>query len=202
MKKTITIKIALVMLLIICFNIVTTSVNASEVDDLIVEIKDQDYYNNLISNNEDLKNRIKELEHHNFMIDHNVMNIKGVDFIYYTNDDNSTVGLIQIHEDLSSEIRVNSVDSVPETIEFIKEDGNKMILGKDNEGAFNNILYSSPEYITYGSPWWCPYLVGLVGTSVSALYTKTAFLVGGPVAAVIVAGVSSVGWTYVTNQCK
>ena len=50
-------------------------------------------------------------------------------------------------------------------------------------------------------PSWCPYVVGLVGTNIGSLYTTIARMVGGPVAAAIVAGVNSVGWTWVSEQC-
>lgn len=45
------------------------------------------------------------------------------------------------------------------------------------------------------TPSWCPYVVGLVGTSIGSLYTTIAGMVSGPVAAAIVASINSVGWT-------
>ena len=126
-----------------------------------------------------------------------------MDFIYYHSKDDSITGLIQINKNLNTEIRVHSTNSNPETIEFIKEDGSKMIVGKDNKGEFNKVLYASPNISTYeaDTPSWCPYVVGLVGTSIGSLYTTIAGMIGGPVAAVIVAGVNSIGWTWVSEQC-
>lgn len=174
-------------------------------DDLKVELNNELYYDDLINKNKELKTKVEELESNNIRVDHNIKTIGDVDFIYYSNDDESITGLIQISDDFSSEIRVNSVNSNPESIEFIKENGNKMVVGKDENGQFNKVLYRTPEYRTSNKkkkkPSWCPYVVGLVGTAVGGLYTKIALLVGGPVAAVIVAGVSSVGWTYVSEQC-
>lgn len=202
MKRRIMKPITFLMLLCFCLSTSVTPVLAVENDSVNVVINDQDYFNDLLSQNNYLKNRVEELRQSNFDIDPEVKSVKGVDFVYYTNSDNSITGLVQLHEDLNSEIRINSVNSEPNTIEFIQENGNKMVLGKDQDGSFTTVLYQTEEYMTYRAVWWCPYVVGLVGTSIGSLYTHIAFLVGGPVAAVIVAGVSSVGWTYVSNQCK
>ena len=170
--------------------------------ELTVESKDENYYNELINKNGDLKRKINDLESNNIIVDHTVRSVKGVDFLYYSNSDESITGLIQVHDDFNSEIRVNSINSEAESIEFIKENGNKMILGKDDNEQFTKVLYKSPEFTTFkDNPSWCPYVVGLVGTAIGGLYTKIAGLIGGPIAAIIVAGVSSVGWTYVTEQC-
>lgn len=138
-----------------------------------------------------------------FIIDPNVRSIKDLDFIYYHNKDESTTGLIQVNKNLNSEIRVHSINNNPETIEFIKENGSKMIVGKDNNGEFNKILYVSPNISTYktDAASWCPYVVGLVGHSIGSLYAAIAGMVGGPLAAFIVGGVNTVGWTWVSEQC-
>lgn len=182
-------------------NINLKSTNAKEEETLNVELREADYLNDLISKNKYLSNKVEELKKNNLRVDTTVRTIKGVDFVYYSNPYNTTVGLIQLHKDLNSEIRMNFVNSELNTIEFIRENGDKKIIGKDENGQFNKILFGT-EIIATRSAWWCPYVVGLVGTSVSSLYTAIASAIGGPIAAIIVAGVSSVGWTYVSSRCN
>lgn len=196
-------KLSLLLALALGVTPVLTSVNQSKSfaeEKLKVDLRDANYLNDLISKNKYLADKVDELKKNNFQIDKTVRTIKGVDFVYYSNFNNTIVGLIQIHKDLNSEIRMNLVDSELNTIEFIKEDGNKKIIGKDENGQFNKILFET-ETVTNRSAWWCPYVVGLVGTSISSLYTTVAAAIGGPIAAIIVAGVSSVGWTYVSSKC-
>ena len=190
-------------LLIFCIysNASLTSANAKEEEKLKVEVRDADYLKNLISTNKYLSRKIEELKKNNLFVDSTVRSIRGVDFIYYSNSDNTVVGLIELHKDLNSEIRINMVNSEPDTIEFIRENGDKRIVGKDENGQFNRILFET-KMLNTRAPWWCSYVVGLVGTSVSTLYVKIAGLIGGPIAAIIVAGVSSVGWTYVSSKCN
>lgn len=199
MKKLFTMIMAFVLMLSIGLNVGSTIAFAKENEDLKVEEKDKEYFNKLIAKNEYLKRRVEELKKENFNVDTKVKSVRGFDFVYYNNADNSITGLIEVHDELTSEMRVNSIDMEPNTIEFIKENGAKMILGKDENGMFNDVIYKSPEFRE--SAWWCPYVVGLVGTSIGTLYTTIAGMIGGPIAAVIVAGVNSVGWTYVSQQC-
>lgn len=172
--------------------------NNVEVD---IETKNADYFENKIIQNVYFREKVSMLEEKGFKFDKNIKSIKDVDFIYYYNDDKSVVGLIQLNDKLNSEIRVNSIDSKPEFIELIKENGDIMKLGKDKQGKFTNILYKTPVYTTYNAASWCPYVVGLAGLPISSLYTYIAGLIGGPIAAAIVSGISSLGWTFVTEQC-
>lgn len=198
-KKLVSFLMAFLLIFGICSNINLKSTNAKE-ETLKVELREADYLSDLISKNKYLSNKVEELKKNNLRVDTTVRTIKGVDFVYYSNPDNTTVGLIQLHKDLNSEIRMNFVDSELNTIEFIRENGDKKIIGKDENGQFNKVLFGT-EIIETKSAWWCPYVVGLVGTSVSGLYTAIASAIGGPIAAIIVAGVSSVGWTYVSSKC-
>ena len=143
------------------------------------------------------------MEKNGFIIDPNVRSFKDLDFIYYHSKDESTTGLIQVNKDFNSEIRVHSINNNPETMEFIKENGSKMIVGKDNNGEFNKILYVSPNISTYKTDPadWCPYVMTLVGHSIGSLYAAIAGMVGGPLAAFIVGGVNSLGWAWVSEQC-
>lgn len=72
--------------------------------ELSVEFKDENYYNELINKNEDLKRKIDDLESNNIIVDHTVRSVKDVDFLYYSNSDESITGLIQVHDDFNSEL--------------------------------------------------------------------------------------------------
>ena len=200
-KKIISMFLTLILCLPIFSNIAYAS-KSKEVKNEVVLHKET-YLSELINESDFLNNKIKELEKNDFIIDPKVRSIKDLDFIYYHSKDESTTGLIQVNKNLNSEIRVHSINNNPETMEFIKENGSKMIVGKDNNGEFNKILYVSPNISTYktDAASWCPYVVGLVGTSIGNLYSTIAGMIGGPVAYVIVAGVSTVGWTWVSEQC-
>lgn len=192
--------------LILClpiFSNISNTAYASEETKNEVVLHDEAYLSELTKESYFLNNKINELKKNDFIIEPNVRSIKDLDFIYYHSKDNSTTGLIQVNKNFNTEIRVNSTNNNPETIEFIKENGTKMIIGKDNNGEFNEVLYSSPNISTYkdDTPSWCPYVIGLVGTSIGSLYTTIAEMIGGPIAAIIVAGVNSVGWTWVSEQC-
>lgn len=200
MKKLVSFLMAFLLVFGVYSNINRTSLKAEEQKILKVEIREENYLEKLLNSNEYLKKRIKDFEKDNIVVDNTVRTIKGVDFVYYSNSDNSVVGLIELHKDLTSEIRINLVNSNIYSIEFIKENGDKKVIGKDKNGQFNKILFES-NAIKTRSDWWCPYVVGLVGTSISSLYTSIAAAIGGPIAAIIVAGVSSVGWTYVSSKC-
>lgn len=200
-KKMVSIFLTLALCLPIFSNIAYAS-KAKEVKNEVVLHKET-YLSELTNESDFLNNKIKELEKNGFIIDPNVRSFKDLYFIYYHSKDESTTGLIQVNKDFNSEIRVHSINNNPETMEFIKENGSKMIVGKDNNGEFNKILYASSDISTYktGPAAWCPYVMGLIGTSIGSLYTAIAGMVGGPVAVAIVAGVNSVGWTWVSEQC-
>ncbi|MBM0046256.1 hypothetical protein ACKRLN_07390 [Anaerococcus sp. DFU013_CI05] len=205
MNKTSKKIISMFLTLALCLPIFSNVAYASESKEVKNEVvlHKETYLSELTNESDFLNNKIKELEKNDFIIDPNVRSIKDLDFIYYHNKDESTTGLIQVNKNLNSEIRVHSINNNPETIEFIKENGSKMIVGKDNNGEFNKILYVSPNISTYktDAASWCPYVVGLVGHSIGSLYAAIAGMVGGPLAAFIVGGVNTVGWTWVSEQC-
>ena len=206
MKKLMSLILAFIMLIgvSVCFS--EQPVYASEVKNANLEAKSRnpDYIDKLLDKSEYLNARVDQLKKANFSIDPIVRSIKSVDFVYYSNEDNSIVGLIQVHKDFNSEVRVNLKNNEPETIEFIKANGEKMVVGKDEEGNFNKIL-SMPgiqgEVRAAGSVWWCPYVVGLIGAPISGLYSTIAGMIGGPVALIFVTAVNTVGWTWVSEQC-
>lgn len=200
MKKIMCAIVSVILVFSFSFNRTFVSSYANEPNKFAVNIKGINYYKELLEKNERLNARISELRTNNIKVDTKVKSINGNDFIYYSNSDNSVVGLIQVNDKLYTEMKVNSINEKPETVEFIKQDGERLVLGLGEDGKFSKVIYKTPKFRK--APSWCPYVVGLVGSSVVGLYSTIAGMVGGPIAAVIVAGVGSLGWTFVTEQCK
>lgn len=200
-KRAISFLMVMTFMFTISLNFKNSVISAQERENLEVELRDDKYFYKLLISNEYLNVRVSELKKEGFSIDNTVRSIKGVDFVYYSNFDNSIVGLIQIHKYLNSEIKLNFVNFELETAEFIRENGQKIIMGKDENGQLNKVLYRSME-ISYRAPSWCKHVMRFTGVGLGTLYSYIATVIGGPIAGIIVTLVSSYGWDYVVDMCN
>lgn len=94
MNKIVTKIFSLLLAFTFIFNIFSTTVYASSNNDIGVDVKNESYYKNKVSQNKYVQERVKDLENENFHIDKNIKSIEDVDFIYYYNNDKSMLVIV------------------------------------------------------------------------------------------------------------
>lgn len=203
---------ATLMLLISLMPMITASAQDQQSDFLNLEVHtlDKDKYDELINENEYLSQKVKEIKEQDYNVSTDVQVVENHYVITYSNDSETTVGMIQLSGELNSSLEISLKEDRSLDHLTFEEEGKTPVTIDESE-----VLYESPTLETQDqnhnvaiqsrvSDSTKSKICSIV-TSLSSLATGTVY---GAVAsgigvhyAVAVAIVNAIGWGYISSHC-
>lgn len=176
-----------------------------------VNILGEEKYNELVSQNDYLSQKIDQLEAEGYNISDKVREVEGNYVVTYSDDSESTIGMIQLSKnELNStlEFSINNDESL-EYLKFEEEGKSPITLNQDeiqytqptieNQKSQDNLVTTYAVSDSTKSKV-CSIVMSLSSLATGTVYGAVASGIGVPYA-VAVAIVNAIGWGYLSSYC-
>lgn len=203
---------ATLMLILRFMPILTVSAQEQHADFLDLEVRtlDQGKYDELVNENEYLSQKVAELKSQGYNVSTEVQAVENHYVITYSNNSETTVGMIQVSEELNSSLEISlNEDQSLDHLTF-EEEGKAPVTIDENELPYEHPAQGTQEQdhnISTRSgvsdstkSRICNLMTGLSGLATGTIYGAVATGIGVPYA-VAVQIINTLGWSYISSYC-